>query len=56
MLTLGTAKGILLAEGALHKADFCANAADEKANEAGGHVLEIVGAQVEALTQVTVRA
>jgi hypothetical protein len=30
MLTLGTAKGILLSEGALHKADFCANAAEEK--------------------------
>jgi hypothetical protein len=30
MLTLGTAKGILLAEGALHKAAFCASAATEK--------------------------
>lgn len=33
MLTLGTAKGILLAEGALHKAQFCADAADEKAKK-----------------------
>ena len=30
MLTLGTAKGILLAEGALHKADFCAAATAAK--------------------------
>ncbi len=32
MLMLGTAKGILLAEGALHKAEFCANAMEEKAD------------------------
>ena len=32
MLTLGTAKGILLAEGALHKAEFCATAVAEKAD------------------------
>ena len=32
-LMLGTAKGILLAEGALHKAAFCANSADEKAKK-----------------------
>lgn len=31
MLTLGTAKGILLSEGALNKASFCANAEAEKA-------------------------
>ena len=30
MLTLGTAKGILLSEGALHKADFCAGAVTSK--------------------------
>ncbi len=35
MLTLGTAKGILLSEGALNKADFCANAAAEKASHPG---------------------
>lgn len=33
MLMAGTAKGILLAEGALHKADFCANATKEKADD-----------------------
>ena len=32
MLMLGTAKGILLAEGALHKADFCAAANAAKAD------------------------
>lgn len=32
MLMLGTAKGILLAEGALHKAEFCASATKEKAD------------------------
>jgi hypothetical protein len=32
MLMLGTAKGILLAEGALHKADFCAAATTAKAD------------------------
>jgi len=32
MLMLGTAKGILLAEGALHKAEFCASASKEKAD------------------------
>lgn len=32
MLMLGTAKGILLAEGALHKQDFCASASKEKAD------------------------
>lgn len=32
MLMLGTAKGIILAEGALHKAEFCANAMKEKAD------------------------
>lgn len=31
-LMLGTAKGILLAEGALHKAEFCATALAEKAD------------------------
>lgn len=30
MIMLGTAKGILLAEGAMHKADFCADAAEAK--------------------------
>ena len=30
MIMLGTAKGILLAEGALHKADFCADAAEAR--------------------------
>lgn len=33
MLTLGTAKGILLAEGALHKAAFCTSAAEEKSSK-----------------------
>ena len=32
MLMMGTAKGILLAEGALHKADFCAAANAAKAD------------------------
>lgn len=32
MLMLGTAKGILLAEGALHKTEFCASATKEKAD------------------------
>lgn len=32
MLMMGTAKGILLAEGALHKADFCAAADAERAD------------------------
>ena len=32
MLMLGTAKGILLAEGALHKDAFCASATKEKAD------------------------
>jgi len=32
MLMLGTAKGILLAEGALHKDAFCASASKEKAD------------------------
>ncbi len=30
MLMMGTSKGILLSEGALHKADFCANALEAK--------------------------
>jgi len=33
MLTLGTAKGILLAEGALHKQAFCTTAAEEKSSK-----------------------
>ena len=33
MLTLGTAKGILLAEGALHRAEFCASATEEKTSK-----------------------
>ncbi len=37
MLTLGTAKGILLAEGALHKAEFCASATAEKADTQVAH-------------------
>ena len=37
MLILGTAKGIILAEGALHKADFCANAMKEKADAQNDH-------------------
>ncbi|WP_421694120.1 hypothetical protein [Aestuariivirga sp.] len=32
LLMLGTAKGILLAEGALHKDDFCASANQQKAD------------------------
>lgn len=32
VMIMGTAKGIILAEGALHKDDFCANAAKEKAD------------------------
>ena len=32
LLIMGTAKGILLSEGALQKADFCANARAEKAD------------------------
>ena len=37
ILMLGTAKGIILAEGALHKADFCANAVQEKADAQNDH-------------------
>ncbi len=37
VLILGTAKGIILAEGALHKADFCANALKEKADAKNDH-------------------
>ena len=37
MLILGTAKGIILAEGALHKADFCASATQEKADPKHDH-------------------
>ena len=37
VLMLGTAKGIILAEGALHKADFCANAVKEKADAQNDH-------------------
>lgn len=37
ILMLGTAKGIILAEGALHKADFCASAAKEKADANHDH-------------------
>lgn len=32
VMVMGTAKGIMLAEGALHKDDFCATAAKEKAD------------------------
>lgn len=32
VMVMGTAKGIMLAEGALHKDDFCAAAAKEKAD------------------------
>lgn len=32
VMIMGTAKGIILAEGALHKDDFCANSAKEKAD------------------------
>ena len=37
MLSLGTAKGIILAEGALHKADFCANAMQDQADAQHDH-------------------
>ena len=37
MLILGTAKGIILSEGALHKADFCASALKEKADSGNDH-------------------
>jgi hypothetical protein len=37
VLMLGTAKGIILAEGALHKADFCASAMQEKADAQYDH-------------------
>lgn len=37
ILMLGTAKGIILAEGALHKADFCASALKEKADAQNDH-------------------
>ena len=37
ILMLGTAKGIILAEGALHKADFCANVLQEKADAQNDH-------------------
>lgn len=36
ILMMGTAKGILLSEGALHKANFCANAQEAKKSDAAG--------------------